>query len=228
MPFGLAVPPRIFTKVMTAVGGHLRSQQIHIFMYLDDWLLKHQSAMQVQHQLSQKVNPLVDVGLLINVEKSQLIPSQIITYLGAVFNLREGIVVPTEDRFLALLQAIKEIADKNQAPASLFLRMLGLMTSCIDIVPMARLHMRPIQLYLLYFWRPCSQLLAFLVLVLPTHLEHLEWWKLRDNCFKGMPLNSEPHSVVLWTDASHWGEGGSSQSTSCLKTMVKAVQTTAY
>jgi hypothetical protein len=25
---------------MAAVGGHLRSQQIHIFMYLDDWLVK--------------------------------------------------------------------------------------------------------------------------------------------------------------------------------------------
>ena len=38
MPFGITVAPRVFTKLMAAVGGHLRSQQIHIFMYLDDWL----------------------------------------------------------------------------------------------------------------------------------------------------------------------------------------------
>jgi hypothetical protein len=42
MPFGITVAPRVFTKLMAAVGGHLRSQQIHIFMYLDDWLVKNQ------------------------------------------------------------------------------------------------------------------------------------------------------------------------------------------
>jgi hypothetical protein len=42
MPFGITVAPRVFTKLMVAVGGHLRSQQIHIFMYLDDWLVKNQ------------------------------------------------------------------------------------------------------------------------------------------------------------------------------------------
>jgi pyrimidine operon attenuation protein/uracil phosphoribosyltransferase len=39
MPFGITVASRVFTKLMAAVGGHLRSQQIHIFMYLDDYEL---------------------------------------------------------------------------------------------------------------------------------------------------------------------------------------------
>ena len=36
LPFGLAVAPRVFTKVLAALGGFLRSREIHIFMYLDD------------------------------------------------------------------------------------------------------------------------------------------------------------------------------------------------
>ena len=180
-------------------GGHLRSQQVHIFMYLDDWLIKNRSVLQLQQQLLQTVNLLVDLGLLINIEKSQLVPSQVVTYLGAVFNLREGLVFPTEERFLAVQQAIMEIESKSHAPACSFLRMLGLMASCIDIVPMARLHMRPIQLYLLYFWRPCSQLLSFLVPVLTVLIEHLEWWKCRDNFFKGMPPHSEPLQVSIYS-----------------------------
>jgi hypothetical protein len=38
-----------------------------------------------------------------------LVPSQIITYLGAVFNLNKGLVLPSENRFLAINQAIADI-----------------------------------------------------------------------------------------------------------------------
>lgn len=207
MPFGLAVAPRIFTKVMAAVGGHLRCQQIHIFMYLDDWLIRNQSKDLLQMQLFKLVNLLVDLGLLINVEKSQFIPSQIITYLGAVFNLQEGQVYPSESRFIAIQQAIAEIVRKPKVHAVLFLRMLGLMASCIDIVPLARLHMRPIQLYLLCFWRPHYHGLLYLVPVLPALLIHLRWWQERHNLFKGVPLQFTPHTQVLWTDASLMGWG---------------------
>lgn len=41
MPFGLATAPIVFTKLMGAIVAHLRSQQISIYMYLDDWLLKN-------------------------------------------------------------------------------------------------------------------------------------------------------------------------------------------
>jgi hypothetical protein len=39
------------------------------------------------HQLNQTMQLLVDLGLIINLDKCHLVPSQIITYLGAVFNL---------------------------------------------------------------------------------------------------------------------------------------------
>jgi hypothetical protein len=41
---------RVFTNLMAAVGGHLRSQQIHIFMYLYDWLVKNQIRELLLHQ----------------------------------------------------------------------------------------------------------------------------------------------------------------------------------
>ncbi|VDI26145.1 Hypothetical predicted protein [Mytilus galloprovincialis] len=43
LPFGLRSAPRIFTKGMAVVGAFLRKQMIHIFMYLDDWMLKNSS-----------------------------------------------------------------------------------------------------------------------------------------------------------------------------------------
>jgi hypothetical protein len=98
---------------MAAVGGHLRSQQIHIFMYLDDWLVKNQIRELLLHQLNQTIQLLVDLGLIINLDKCHLVPSQIITYLGAVFNLNKGLVLPSENRFLAINQAIVDCGDAH-------------------------------------------------------------------------------------------------------------------
>jgi hypothetical protein len=57
---------------MAAVGGHLRSQQIHIFMYLDDWLVKNQIQELFLHQLNQTIQLLVDLGLIINCRRAWL------------------------------------------------------------------------------------------------------------------------------------------------------------
>ena len=207
MPFGITVAPRVFTKLMAAVGGHLRSQQIHIFMYLDDWLVKNQIRELLLHQLNQTLQLLVDLGLIINLDKCHLVPSQIITYLGAVFNLNKGLVLPSENRFLAINQAIADIIYNRQCPASHFLRLLGLMASCIDTVPYGRLHMRPIQIYLLYFWRPHIDGLHFKIPVFPILATHLMWWQQERNIFRGVPLQGYPHNKVLWKDASKWGWG---------------------
>jgi hypothetical protein len=88
-----------FYQTNGAVGGHLRSQQIHIFMYLDDWLVKNQIRKLLLHQLNQIIQLLVDLGLIINLDKCHLVPSQIITYLGAVFNLNKGLVFPQRTGF---------------------------------------------------------------------------------------------------------------------------------
>ena len=135
MPFGLAVAPRIFTKVMGAIGGNLRSQQVYIFLYLDDWLIKNKSRVLLQQQLLQTVNLLIDIGLIINLDKSQLNPTQEFAYLWARFDLQRCLVFPSEDTFLAILETIAQIVNKRQVPASLFLRIIGLMAPCIDNVP---------------------------------------------------------------------------------------------
>ncbi len=37
-----------------------------------------------------------------------------------------------------------------------FLRLLGIMATCVEVVFLARLHMRLIQMYLMCFWMPSS------------------------------------------------------------------------
>ena len=141
-----------------------------------------------------------------NWKKSNLVPSQTIQYLGAIFNFQLGLIYPTEDRHLSLLQAIARMENLSQVSAQWFLRLLGLMTACIGLVPAAHLHMRPIQFYLLHFWRPHKDSLDSLVPIRQFLVDHLQWWKIRQHIFVGVPLQ-EKHSVTLWTDASVHGLG---------------------
>ena len=46
---------------------------------------------------------------------------------------------------------------KRDPIAQNFLRLIGLMASCIELVPHARLFMRPVKLHLLHYWRPVTR-----------------------------------------------------------------------
>jgi len=208
LPFGLTSAPRIFTKIMSVVGAYLHKHQIQIFMFLDDWLLKSESQEHAEISMSRILQEILRLGLIPNWEKSSLTPTQDIEYLGTNFKLKEGKVLPTQERFSHLCQSIQDIKSTNKTPARCILRILGLMAACIDMVPLGRLHMRPIQMYLLSQWRPNIQSIEYQVPVHPTLLQHLSWWMDKRIFFQGTSLNHPNAQMTLITDASQVGWGG--------------------
>ena len=207
MPFGLAVAPRIFTKLMAVIGSYLRAREIQIYMYLDDWLIKNQNREILVSQSRMVLQLIERLGLIVNHAKSHLEPSQVIQYLGAVFNLQEGMIYPTLERCTKIQEEIRLLMSQTHQTAQLFLHVLGLMASCIDLTPLARLHMRPIQFYTLSFWRPHKDSLFHVIPVQDTLIQHLKWWQDCNNIMAGTPLR-QSHSIFLWTDASQMGWGG--------------------
>ncbi|XP_052680299.1 uncharacterized protein LOC128161099 [Crassostrea angulata] len=92
-------------------------------------------------------------------------------------------------------------------PARTFLRILGLMAACIDLVPLARLKMRPIQFCLLSQWRPHVDELDHLIQMDSFLIPHLLWWIERGNVLAGTSILSFRADLTLWTDASTYGWG---------------------
>ena len=66
MLFGFAAVRRVFIKVMAVIGHCLRSRQTHIFMYLDDWLIKSQDHQSFFKQRELVLDVLNSLGLLMN------------------------------------------------------------------------------------------------------------------------------------------------------------------
>ena len=97
LAFGPKTPPRVFTKVVSVVAAHLRMQNIRLAVYLYDWLALNAIRRLLLQDRQKILNLLSQLGFLVNAEKSQLVPTQDITYIGGRFLLAKGIVLPTLD-----------------------------------------------------------------------------------------------------------------------------------
>lgn len=80
------------------------------------------------------------MGFLVNWKKSNLHLTQKLVFLGAFIDLEKGMIFPTLERYQALRDLIYLIQTSEKIQVRTFLRLLGIMNSCIDLVPWARLH----------------------------------------------------------------------------------------
>lgn len=89
---------RVFAKCLAVVAAHMRQWGIHVFSYLDDWLIKSTTQQQCLPDMQATINLLHDLGFTISATKSHLQPLQIQSYLGAVFNTVVSKALPSPAR----------------------------------------------------------------------------------------------------------------------------------
>ena len=93
LPFGLSTSPRVFTKILKPVLAYAHLHRVKLLMYIDDWLLNpgtHQEALDQSSWLK-------SLWLVLNLEKSDLIPSQVATYLGIELDTSVGLARPSQE-----------------------------------------------------------------------------------------------------------------------------------
>ena len=95
-----------------------------------------------------------------------------------------------------------KISMQGQRTARDFLQCLGIVASCIDLIPNARLYMKPIHLHLMRFWKPSSLDLEKIIPITQHLIQHLEWWLHSVNISRGRSLQLEESRVTITTDAS--------------------------
>ena len=143
---------------------------------------------------------------LVNREKSELVPKQVFNFVGYQFDLKEGRVRPTEDRWQTLTDKIRSIMSDPVCPVRQFMSLIGLLTATEKQVHLGRLHMRPIQWHLKNNWRVPESLEK--VIPVPRSLHpHLRWWLEESNVLQGQPLPPLKHALQIFTDASKEGWG---------------------
>ena len=96
LPFGLSLSPWVFTKVTRELAIRIRSMGIRIRIYLDDWLILAQSAVKCEDHTSQVISNAQALGFVLNLQRSELTPSQTFTYLGMEFDSVRMTVCPKQ------------------------------------------------------------------------------------------------------------------------------------
>ena len=204
--FGLSTAPVEFTVVAKEVKFLALKQGIRIYQYLDDWLVRarsHQTCLQHTQTL---VDLCLELGWLVNKEKSELEPTQVFNFVGYQFDLKNDRVRPTPDRWQTLQTKIRDIMSNPVCPVRQLMSLIGLLTATEKPVHLGRLHMRPIQWHLKNNWRVPETLEK--IIPIPNSLHpHLRWWLEESNVTTGQPLHPLKHALQIFTDASKEGWG---------------------
>ena len=149
-----------------------------------------------------------ELGLLINWEKSNLIPSQTAVYLGMTIDTIKFHVNLSQKRITKALAIFNQFMSATSLRAKQWQVMLGHMTSLESLTPGARLRMRQFQFYLKENWNRSTDSETTLISV-PTFLkEELKWWINPLNLTKGKSLKNQSIDLILFSDASKTGWGG--------------------
>ena len=145
-PNGLAPCPRQFTKLLKPVFSSLRKLRHISVVYIDDTWLTSEDYNSCVNNIAETITLLDRLGFVIHPEKSILIPTQEITFLGLIFNSANMTVKLTPERALKLKTACLENLEATTPLIRDMARLLGLMTSSFPGIMFGALHYRVLEM----------------------------------------------------------------------------------
>ena len=208
LPMGLTTACHTFTRIIRVIKAYFSQRGIQIHQYLDDWLLHANNEMDLSRITRKVIELMQSLGFLINYRKSELQPAQRRTFLAYNFNLVDGLVHPTQERWEKITAAATRLAAKEMAPAGEWQSILGLLTATEKVVHWGMLQLRDIQRGLLDQWSPWNGKQSDLLRITAPVREALQWWTLPNNVLQGVPLHFPQPNAHIFTDSCLEGWGG--------------------
>ena len=126
MPNGIACAPRYFTKLLKPVFSRLRQMGHTNSGYTDDSILIAETVEQCDNNIKDTVHVMEAVGFLIHQNKSVLVPTQDIGFLGNRINSKDMIVYLPDDKKQRIILACSELSRVSVAEIREVARVVGL------------------------------------------------------------------------------------------------------
>jgi hypothetical protein len=211
MPFGLMDAPRVFTKIMRCVMWQIRQRwQVRCVVYLDDLLFLDQDPNRLQQTIGEIHQFLDSLGWTVNREKSELVPSQVFTFLGWEWSSVEMTVRLGKEKREGLLSLMGQWTRKMHRAVMTPVRDLAALIGSLNAT---RLQFEEASLYLVKLCRlkdggvqrngwDSNVRLSYMI------SGELNWWgkTLHLNTPKSLLSEGKPEAH-LWVDASPSGWG---------------------
>jgi hypothetical protein len=161
-----------------------------------------------QANLQRALSILIEVGFIINWEKTSLIPTTNFTFLGMLWDSVEGSLSLPENKLLQLHTQVSSLLNCSAPTCCQVMVLTGLVAAFHKAVPLLRLKARYIQLSLNS--HSSAEDLLRTVTLLPEARQDLLWiLQLQiGNCHGHLwPLTAKDCSIEVQTDASDRGFG---------------------
>ena len=214
LPFGLTSAPRVFTKILKPVLASLREEGISCLAYIDDCLIVSDSFDEAGSHCTRLCDLLLSLGFSINYEKSSLVPSKAITFLGYQIDTTVMMVSPTQDKIDKTLDKIENILQKGPQKIREVARVIGTLVDLCKGVEYGAGHIRSLEKDKVFsLQRAGDRGFEGSMWLTKEAKEDLQWW--RDSLPRGRrKIRSSAPSETMFTDASLEGWGAVSDGTS--------------
>ena len=203
LPFGLAIAPYIFTRILKFPLKRLRASGVQVLAYLDDLILWHQDKVTCQKHAKLTVETLQELGFLINFEKSILSPSRTITWLGVVWYGTLPSVGLTQEFIMGISSMASELSKKSRLSRKELEKLLGKAAFAGQIIPQARLESHELTPFL----RSQETQSPKVMIAVSEMKETLKFWSVAENLVGSFPCRPPSPTLTVWTDASGRGFG---------------------
>ena len=141
----MGLVPRKFTKLTKPILTHLHDLGHVIFSFIDDSLLIGQTKAEIYESVIDTIKVFDSLGFTIHDEKSQLMPTQEITYLGFAINSQTMTIMLTHERKQKLLNACACFLEKTEEKIRTGASYIGLMVASFVAVPLCPLYYRVLE-----------------------------------------------------------------------------------
>ena len=208
--FGLNDAPRAFTKTLKPPVGSLRSLGFKLVVYLDDIILAASTRDLCIYQGQTLIKTLENLGFVINLEKSDLVPSQVVLFLGFVVDSKKMSFSLPDSKIQSIRLSAQTLLNQRKVSLRKLSQFIGMCNASRTAVLEAPLHYRSIQNQLTSTLRsqPITQQNYDVKICLNSHSrKDLTWWvkNLKTNCSR--PIHPPPVDLSIMSDASDlaWG-----------------------
>ena len=106
-----------------------QSRGIRIHQYLDDWLVRASCQETCLRHTQTLLDLCRNLGWVVNISKSELVPQQVFNFVGYCFDLSQGLVKPTQERWTSLTQKISFLLGLETCSVRQFMTLIGLLTA---------------------------------------------------------------------------------------------------
>ena len=154
--------------------------------YLDDWLVLASSQEEACWAKDKVLSLCQELGIIVNLEKSILTPSQTIVYLGIRIDSQTFRASPTPSRIEKFFSIAEEFLSSKVQSAKFWRVLPGHLASLFRLVPIGQLRMRALQLALSRGWDFRDE--DILVPWDPPSRDDLRWWCTEGRLEEGISL----------------------------------------